>query len=74
MSREINPTTFAEARQAMRDKTVKIKRVYCGRCETMRLTEELNIEGCIHHDKQYPECLDRKACERRKRKTNNGRR
>lgn len=44
-----------------------IKLSICNRCEQLRPKGELNVEGSIHHGTPL-ECLDRKACERRKRK------
>lgn len=39
----------------------------CRRCGTPMNTTDLNVEGTVHHNVPL-ECLDRKACERRKRK------
>jgi len=40
----------------------------CERCKCRRPVRELNIEAMIHHGAARPECYDRKACERRRRK------
>ena len=40
----------------------------CATCHTLRPTGELNIEAISHHNAHKIECIDRKACERRKRK------
>lgn len=39
----------------------------CGRCGRRMPVAELNMEGSIHHGRPV-ECLDRKACERARRK------
>ena len=40
----------------------------CDTCKTKRKPEELNYEAEIHHGATKLECIDMKACERRKRK------
>ena len=42
---------------------------YCGR---RRLPEELNYEAMIHHGAVDLRCIDRKSCERAKRKNKKG--
>ena len=39
----------------------------CATCGQMRPTGELNIEATLHHNAHKVECIDRHACERRKR-------
>lgn len=39
----------------------------CSTCGSERPHDELNWEGNIHHGTKV-ECIDRKACERRRRK------
>ena len=40
----------------------------CERCESKRPPEELNYEAKIHHGAHKLECIDRKACGKRKKK------
>lgn len=40
---------------------------FCLRCKRLRRTDQINVEARIHHS-QPIECLDRKDCERAKRK------
>lgn len=40
----------------------------CPECRRMRDAADLNIEGTLHHGTRVI-CLDRKSCERAKRKT-----
>lgn len=39
----------------------------CATCGTRRLHTELNWEGNVHHGTKV-ECIDRRSCERRRRK------
>lgn len=40
----------------------------CAACGSDRPHGELNYEAQIHHNARRLECIDRKACERRKRR------
>lgn len=40
----------------------------CQTCGSRRPIGELNAEAITHHNAHKLECIDRKACERRKRK------
>jgi hypothetical protein len=41
---------------------------YCRCCDTKQSHSNLNWEALVHHGAKRLECIDRKACERRKRK------
>ena len=41
--------------------------IECRRCGSPRPRQEINVEGVIHFGGRL-ECIDRKACERRRRK------
>jgi len=43
-------------------------RILCHRCDGLRPENEINKEAQIHHNAQWPECIDRKACQSRVRK------
>lgn len=40
----------------------------CEKCYSRRPMSELNIEAKLHHGAQSTECIDRKSCDRRRRK------
>lgn len=43
----------------------------CSYCHAKVKAEELNYEGMIHHHATLLRCINRKLCERRKRKLRN---
>ena len=54
-------------KQQFRDQ-IRARTGACATCRSERPADELNYEAQIHHNANKLECIDRKACERRKRR------